>query len=143
MPWFFSIEQFPEVQALPTVERRKLLKESHAPGVVRLIFAAGWRALLLSLAISGILHAILVSNDLQQFDLYVTPPLFLILLLGTMAAFHYWIMMRYRGRLRTSIREASRGNRTPICLACGHDLTGVKSEQCPECGTRAEVPHAR
>ncbi len=141
MPWFFSIEQFPEVQALPTETRRELLKESQAPGVVRIMLAAGWRALLLSLLISGLLHVLLVTLNLQQLDRNLTPPFFFVLLLGSLAGFHYWIMMRYRGRLRMSIHEASQGDRTPICLTCGHDLTGVKSEQCPECGALSKVPN--
>ena len=142
MPWYFSIEDFPEVQSLPTQTRRTLLKKSNAPGRGRLLFAAGWRALLLSIAISGFLHAVLVSNQLDRVDLLLSPPLFLVLFLGSLAAFHYWIMMRYRGKLRTSIWEASRGERSPICLKCGHDLTGIESQTCPECGTPASVPNA-
>lgn len=33
-------------------------------------------------------------------------------------------------------REARRCVRTPACLACGYDLSGVVGEACPECGTQ-------
>lgn len=139
MAWFFSIERFPEVQMLPPGVREALLRESKAPGVIRLLFAAGWRGLLTSLGVTGMLHAALVSNQLPRLDLIITPILFVLLLFGTTGAFHYWIMMRYRGRLRTAIRDASRGGRAPICLSCGHDLTGIEGDRCPECGAKARV----
>ena len=142
MPWYFSIEDFPEVKALPPEHRRTLLAASGAPGRGRLLFAAFWRGLLLSIVLTGLFHAALVGNKLGQLDRLLSPLLFVIIFLGTTAAFHHWMMLRYRRTLQASIREASRGERAPFCPACGHDLTGIDGETCPECGATASIPDA-
>ena len=119
---------------MPPKTRRMLLNSSRAPGRGRLLFAAFWRGLLISIVITGLIHAALLSNQLDRIDRLLSPPLFLVFLLGSTAAFHYWIMHRYRKGLQASIREASQGQRAPFCLSCGHDLTGTLSATCPECG---------
>lgn len=60
--------------------------------------------------------------------------LFITLSIVFSALFHFWIITRYRGQIRMQLKDASLGQGSPICLRCGHDLTGIRGGQCPECG---------
>ncbi len=61
------------------------------------------------------------------------PFLLIGVLLGSFASFCFF-RRRYQVLLR---REISRAG-TPLCLACGYNLTGIESPQCPECGAAVQ-----
>ena len=138
--WYFSISRLPEVRALPEQARRQLLSTERVPGPIRIMITACVRGFLLSLLLSGLLHMGLVWSNNQNLDRLLSPLAFVLFFVLGSAGFHFWIMTRFRGQIRMQIEEASRGSRTPVCLSCGQDVTGVASNQCPECGRLIQVP---
>lgn len=96
----------------------------------------GW-APLLAIVLSVVfvqVAAVLVFHAIgwRYGGLIQAPFVLLGVMLGSFAAYCFF-RRRYQILLR---REISRAG-TPLCLACGYNLTGIESPRCPECGTAA------
>ncbi len=49
-------------------------------------------------------------------------------------------MWDIRLALRLFLFEHFRGEKLPVCLRCGYDLTGNETDRCPECGANILMP---
>lgn len=134
MPFFLSIERFPEVQALPSDDRTELLRRCKVPGAFRIGFFAMARGALLGVGVGAMTHGVLVTNSLKNIAPTVSFMVGVVTFFTSAVLFHIWTMTRFRGQIRIAIHDASKGGRTPICLSCGYDASGVRSHRCPECG---------
>jgi hypothetical protein len=45
-----------------------------------------------------------------------------------------WLL---RARRQRAVREVLRARGVRVCMKCGYNLSGIVSEQCPECGSTA------
>ena len=112
------------------------MKDAGTPGPIRILLSALFRGTLTSLVISTIVNIALASGTTRPANAgWLMAGLFITLSLVFSALFHFWIITRYRGQIRMQLKDASLGQGSPICLRCGHDLTGIRGEQCPECGS--------
>jgi hypothetical protein len=55
------------------------------------------------------------------------------------AAFQFQFI-RQRSQLRLELMKSFKGQRLPVCLACGYDQSANITDRCPECGARIRSP---
>ncbi len=130
MVMIWTIAALPELQGLTTAERRTLLQgtfsiRSRIIEVVR----RGLVALLAALCTGAVMHHLTRQADIAALVAVA------VLVVGFLAL-HLWRIGSIRRQLQWEIVERHRGQRLPLCLKCGYDLTqnDQSTRQCPECG---------
>lgn len=131
---YWRIGQFPELDHLSPEARRKLLRRvawrAYLWIVPGSIMMGGMLAGCLGTIITQILypHTMLIGVQSKWMQMVI------MLWIGfTIVAYRFQLRF-IRNTMRHTIAEGFRGQRPPFCLACGYDLAGQDSPQCPECG---------
>jgi hypothetical protein len=129
---YWTISQFPELQALETPERNAILSRLAFGTYYALISRSAFFALVVSLLLA--LFASLALN--LRWD-----PIIPALLAAVLAPLRYINYLRaIRVNMRLEIIKSFRGQKTPFCRRCGYDLRATTSTTCPECGKLLDRP---
>lgn len=133
MRFIWSFRAIPELNHLDEQQRRDLISRC-VNWRVRVSFAG--ESLFVGLFCSWV-AMVLVAG-------WVSKPLMLVagglvMAAGSMLWFQFEFL-RIRAALRLHLKQAFRGQRLPVCLNCGYNLTGTTSTRCSECGHTVIVP---
>jgi hypothetical protein len=133
----WTIRGLPELQGLAPEERERVAAAAGAGrATLRLwLRAAALGAIIATLIVAGLRPTGLLGGaswaGLLAFALTWT--------LAAAVAFRVQLIM-VRSQIRLAIMRASAGGRVPVCLGCGHDVSGIESDRCPECDASLRVP---
>jgi uncharacterized membrane protein YeaQ/YmgE (transglycosylase-associated protein family) len=130
MPLYWTIRAFPELAHLRERERHHLLRTCAGPGVHYGLFLRSvlWGAFGAVISIPC-LHFLTDLFSAAIHTIFVAVTGAIVTLLA-----YQWSMRIIRADLRFELIEAFRGERLPVCLRCGYNLTGIHGDECPECG---------
>lgn len=133
----WTIQGLRELQALTPDERSRI---AAAAGAGRATLRLWLRAAALGVFIATVIVAGLRPTVLLGRASWVGMLAFALTWAVTSAAVFRVQLLVVRSQIRLAIMRASAGQRVPICLGCGQDVSGTESDRCPECDAPLRVP---
>ena len=127
----------PELAHLEKDQRRKLINDcagSFPEG--KIIVKCGFFGLICGFIIASIVHGMIGNREWGVFGMILAPSCMVIVFVLT----YQFYLQAVRASLRNYVKQAMRGEKMPMCLECGYNLSACTTERCPECGAPVRVP---
>ena len=133
MQFIWTFHSLPELNHLDDDQKRGLIARCVDWRIRAKLFG---RSLLVGLFFAGVAMGIIAQWTPWQFTLAAGS----CVLAGAFVLWFQFEFLRIRSALRAHLKQALQGQRLPVCLSCGYNLTGTTGDRCSECGASVILP---